>query len=150
MNTATATAPKFTDYDATVVVFPVDTYRAETYGITYESVTLHQVGGSGVYNRSFNHKVQVWANRDGVDPQGNATDAARWIALSAQASVISAHPGRPAQYGDELRTGGTVALIVSDDDGVRFLGGFTVTARRMSDPILVPADEIAEATLATI
>lgn len=144
------TAPKFTDYDTPILVTPVDPDRAEAYGITYESSSVHRVTGAGVFNREFNHTIQVWTNRDGRDPQGNATEAARWITTKAQASVITSRPGEPKIYGEELRTGGTVALIVSDENGVRFLGGFTVEARRMSDPVLVPADEIAEATLAQL
>jgi len=142
-----ATIPDLTAYDTMILVVPVDAYRAEHYGIAYESASLHMVKGPNVHNRSFNHTIQVWNNRDGKDPQGKDTDAARWVTTSARASMITSHPGQRAIYGDDLRIGGTVALIASDEDGVRFLGGFTVTNQFLSDPILTPADATAEATI---
>lgn len=148
--TENATIPDLTTYDTMILVVPADTYQSEHYGIAYESRSLHLVKGPNVHNRAFSHTIQVWNNRDGKDPQGKNTDAARWITTSAQESMITAHPGEQKIYGEDLRIGGTVALIVSDDDGIWFLGGFTVTNQFLSDPILTPADATAEATLTTI
>lgn len=134
-------------FDTIVVVTPVDTYRAEAYGIAHESVSLHKIKGQNIHNRGFNHKIQVWNNRDGKNPRGKETTDARWISTSAQASMLTSGRGIPLTYGDDITIGDRVALVVSDDDGVRILGVFELTNQFLADPILIPADDAARAAV---
>lgn len=148
--TQTVTEPKPIDYDKFVLVVPAAEYRTEHYGITHESGSIHKVSGRDVHNPGYNHTVQVWEHRNGKDIWGNPTDAARTLCLSAQPSMLTAHPRALPIVGEELRPGDRVAVMASDDAGVRFLGGFEVTTKFLSDPILTPVDSIAESTISTL
>jgi hypothetical protein len=91
------------------------------------------VCGKGVHNRSFNHRVDVWENKGGMDPNGRPTTDSHTVILNAVASVISATPGEALNHGVDLGIGDEVALTIA---GLP-IGTFVITAQPLADPYLV-------------
>jgi hypothetical protein len=110
-----------------------DPYRATNYGVLLESVARYAVGGRGFHNPSFFHTIEVWINRNGLDPNNRPTETELTVLMSAQASVISQMPNRNI-YGDEvLLMGDLVNLRLGDLD----LGTYRIESRYLADPYLV-------------
>lgn len=112
-----------------------------SYGILFVSETQHRMTGKGLHNRSFDHIVQVWENRQTAafpegtlaDPWGNATTETHTFAMKAQATVLTAHREEPRfAYGDTLAVGDTVTLTIA---GLP-IGEFQIVARPLRDPML--------------
>jgi hypothetical protein len=147
-----------------IVIGEADAYDREHYGITGRSVGTYYVTGPNVHNRHHAHQINVWDNtvrpnrtqgepvryvgnygmKSGGpgkyrDPNGNDTDAATSVLMSAQASVITAHAAlRPTPAVGTLTVGDVVTLV----DGVgRLIGTYRVTSKMLSDPYLAPIDE---------
>lgn len=111
------------------------------YGILFVSETKHAMTGKGLHNRSFDHIVQVWENRETAalpagtlsDPWGNATTETHTFAMKAQATVLTAHRETPRfAYGDTIAVGDTVTLTIAG----LLVGTFAVVARPLRDPVL--------------
>lgn len=118
--------------------------RRDSYGVLLVSETLHDVVGSGVHNPAFPHRIQVWENRPAkyrdapagliVDPHGKPTEERYSYLTSAESVVISARPYPRDPQGPTLCIGDVVELAVHG----YVIGRFEVTAKSLSNPILVP------------
>lgn len=133
-------------------------YRRTTYGVEYESTTLHKMTGKGLHNPSFPHRIDVWDNtrrpnpRNGqpvrfgdygpvdggngryLGPDRRATDDEQTFTVSAQSVMLAARPVERAPYGADLAVGQTVTVRYPDGRTVDMV----VTARQLADPVLVP------------
>lgn len=130
----------------TVVLRPASEYRAKTYGIIFESETLHDFFGSGIHNRHHQHRLEVWENRDGLDPHGQPTAEAYSYLWSPQAIVITAERGVPEKVGFDLKIGDVVEVAL-DEGALLSVGTFQVRARPLRDPHLVKVDTSSSASV---
>lgn len=104
----------------------------KSYGLVLESKTVHKVTGQNVHNRSFNHQVKVFENKDGKDARGNPSDEPYTFLLSAVPSVIAAAPLPGPERGETVETGKVVRLRIEGYN----LGQFVVEGQMVSDPVL--------------
>lgn len=120
--------------------------QRQRYGIRFLSEHGFTVRGKNVHNPAFPHRVTVWNNEhrpntnpdrhgDGryVDPDGQATNDAWTVYLSAESIVIAAEPvQRAALWPADLHIGD--AIILRFPDGQNMTG--TIQARVLYDPII--------------
>lgn len=116
-----------------ITLRPASEDRRRSYGVLFESETVHTVSGRGVHNPSYPYRVQVWINQPDSDvgfisPDGGATTEALTFLLSTEPIVIATTP-TARKRGEALAVGQTVQIE-------RF-GEFKITARDLRDPELV-------------
>lgn len=137
-------------------------YDRKHYGITYRGAFIYHVTGKGLHNPTSPHRVTVWDNtvrpntdpdaysqysgKAGpgayLDPSRKGTDEPVSVYLGAESTIITANgtnTGTKASgqvYADEtLEVGGFVLLRYPDGT---LSNPFRVTARPVSDPVLIP------------
>lgn len=121
--------------------------RRESYGLLFESETLHSMTGPGLHNRSFPHRIQVWISKRSKrtddlartdEPVYRSCDGAiteRGVLAfrtSAESVMIASTPVQRDPQGPTLRTGQVIELSG--------FGLFRITAKALHDPVLVPVD----------
>lgn len=107
--------------------------RLVSYGVTFQSTTLHQVIGKGVHNPHFNHELRIWKNSGKVDPNGRSTDQETSLLLTAQSTTITAWKEAPLSYGPTLTIGERVVLLYPNGEA----SVAEVQARHLADPELI-------------
>lgn len=121
----------------TLSVIPSDEYDRLTYGILLVSATTHAFNGPRIHNRHHQHQLKIWANRDGKDPHGVATDEPYAYLWSPQANIISRHAIVTPPPGAPLALGEVVELAVNGYP----IGRIRLDARPLHNPYGIPVDE---------
>ncbi|GIE98951.1 hypothetical protein [Paractinoplanes rishiriensis] len=143
-------------------MLPGSDYDRTTYGITHRSAHVFRVTGTGVHNRCYPHRVQVWDNtgrpntdpgrfteftgRVGpgayIDPCGKGTDTPVTVTTSAEAVAVTnngTNTGTEASgqvYAPETIAMGDVVILVYP--GGLLSEPYVLTARPLGDPRLTP------------